>query len=54
MPQPLCQEAEVDKFCDDLELLELTLKRCFIHHWGLECKKWEVRFQGVKPNKQCA
>ena len=34
------EEAEVDRFCEDLQdLLELTpQKRCPFHHRGLECK----------------
>ena len=33
------KEAEVKQFYEDLkDLVELTKKRCFFHHRGLECK----------------
>ena len=39
------EEAEVDRFCEDLQdLLELTpQKRCPFHHRGLECKSRKSR-----------
>ena len=44
-PTSNAEEAEVERFCEDLQdLLELTLKkRCSFHYWGLECKSRKSR-----------
>ena len=49
-PTTDAEEAEVDQFYEGLEdFLELTpkkkkkKKRCYIHHWGLECKSRKSR-----------
>ena len=44
-PTTTAKEAEVVQFREDLEnLLEPTpKKRCFSHHWGLECKSRKSR-----------
>ena len=45
-PTNKAKEAKVDQFYDDLkDLLEVTpkkkkKKRCSIHHWGLEVKRY--------------
>ena len=38
-PTSNAEEAEVERFCDNLQdLVKLTPKRCPFHHRGLECK----------------
>ena len=43
-PTSNTEEAEVERFCEDLQdLLELTQKRCTFHCRGLECKSRKSR-----------
>ena len=43
-PTSNAEEAEVERFCEDLQdLLELTPKRCPFHYRGLECKSRKSR-----------
>ena len=43
-PTTDAKEAEVDRFCEDLQhLLELTPKQCLFHHRRLKCKSRKSR-----------
>ena len=41
-PTSNAEEAEIEQFCEDLQdLLELTQKRCPLHHREMDCKSWK-------------
>ena len=42
-PPSNAEEAEVERFYEDLQDLELTQKRCPFHYKGLECKSRKSR-----------